>query len=64
VLPNALQRHNELWRGRRRDRQFNQSRDDLVAPKHVDPQADEQGRRQPELDKGNRGERNQALARP
>jgi len=60
----ALRRHNQLRFWRRRDRQFNQTRDDLTAPKHIDPEADEQGRRQPDLDKGNRSERDEALARP
>jgi len=49
---------------RRRDRQFDQPRDDLTAPKNIDPEADQQCCRQPKLDKGDRGERDQALARP
>jgi hypothetical protein len=64
MLFHALRRHNQLGGRRRRDRQFDQARDNLVAPKHVDPEADQEGDRQPQLDEGNRGERDQALARP
>jgi len=64
MLGRTISGLDELASRRRRDDHVDQPRHKLAVPKHVDPEADEEDRRQPDLDKGDRGERDEALARP